>query len=221
MIQHDDTENAFLPELVFGGTGSQPVWGYRLLACTTGETPVVQTGETPLLPNGRGARAPSEFGDVVECGVKLGPEAAAVVFAQDLLVGDMANALSDLSIDTGFEGGGVDVMAPVGIAVAKGSTVVEVDVGIGLQGAVGTVCALANGVDRREGDFCTEGFYLAHADGVDVAEDYIRDALGGDVAVVFLVGIDVVRSPLGVFETSGTFLVCMTSTGWLTKEPMR
>ena len=95
----------------------------------------------------------------------------------------------------------------MGITVAKGSTVVEVDVGIGLQGAVGTVCALANGVDRREGGFGTEGFYLAHADGVDVAEDDIGDALGGDVAVVFLVGIDVVGSPLGVFETSGTFFV--------------
>ena len=42
MIQHDGTENAFLPELVF--------WGYRLLACTTGETPVLQTGKMPMLP---------------------------------------------------------------------------------------------------------------------------------------------------------------------------
>ena len=58
MIQHDDMTNAFLPELVLGGTGFQPVWGYRLLACTTGEAPVLLTGETPLLPNGRGARTP-------------------------------------------------------------------------------------------------------------------------------------------------------------------
>ena len=42
MIQHDGTENAFLPELVF--------WGYRLLACTTGEAPVLQTGKMPVLP---------------------------------------------------------------------------------------------------------------------------------------------------------------------------
>jgi hypothetical protein len=50
IIQHDDMKNAFLPELVFGGTGFQPVWGYRLLACTTGETPVLQTGKMPVLP---------------------------------------------------------------------------------------------------------------------------------------------------------------------------
>lgn len=42
MIQHDGTKNAFLPELVF--------WGYRLLACTTGEAPVLQTGEMSVLP---------------------------------------------------------------------------------------------------------------------------------------------------------------------------
>ena len=59
MIQHDDTENAFFPELVFGwGTGSQPVWGYRLLACTTGEAPVLLTGKMPVLPNGRDALTP-------------------------------------------------------------------------------------------------------------------------------------------------------------------
>ena len=49
----------FSPNWCFGGTGSQPVWGYRLLACTTGETPVLQTGmpvlqtgETPVLLTG-------------------------------------------------------------------------------------------------------------------------------------------------------------------------
>ena len=62
MIQHDDTKNAFLPELVLGGTGSQPVWGYRLLACTTGETPVVQTGEAPVLPK-RERRPYSQTGE--------------------------------------------------------------------------------------------------------------------------------------------------------------
>ncbi len=54
MIQHDGTENAFLPELVF--------WGYRLLACTTGEAPVLQTGKMPVLPK-RARRPYSQTGE--------------------------------------------------------------------------------------------------------------------------------------------------------------
>ncbi len=142
-----------------------------------------------------------------------------MVFAEDLLVGDMANAFGDLSIDTSFESGGVDVMSPVGIAIAEGTTVVEVDVGVGLQGAVGTVGAFANSVNRWEGGFGTERFNLTHADGVDVAKDDVRDTLGGNVAIVFLVGIDVVGSPLGVFETSGTFFVAgLHDLDWLVDE---
>ena len=64
MIERNDTENAFLPELVFGGTGFQPVWGYRLLACTTGEAPVLQTGKMPVLPK-RARRPYSQTGEAL------------------------------------------------------------------------------------------------------------------------------------------------------------
>lgn len=50
MIQHDDTKNAFLPELVF--------WGYRLLACLGVQAPSLYYGRDARTPNGQDARAP-------------------------------------------------------------------------------------------------------------------------------------------------------------------
>ena len=50
MIQHDDTENAFLPELVF--------WGYRLPACLGVQAPSLYYGRGARAPNGQDARTP-------------------------------------------------------------------------------------------------------------------------------------------------------------------
>lgn len=106
MIERNDTENAFLPNWCWGyrrGTGGVQApslyYGRRTLipdgqdahtpdgqdarTPKRARCPYSQTGEAPVLPDGQDARAPSEFGDVVECGVELGPETAAVVFAED------------------------------------------------------------------------------------------------------------------------------------------
>lgn len=146
-------------------------------------------------------------GDVVEGGVELGLEAAAVVFAEDDEVGRVADTLGHLPAKLCLKCGGVDVVAVTAGAVAKGASVVEVDVGVGLQGAVGAIGALADGVDGGEDGLGTHGFYLAHADGVDVAKDYVRNALGCNVAVVCLVGLDIVRGPYGILQSAWAFFV--------------
>ena len=130
-----------------------------------------------------------------------------MVFAQHYLIGSVADAFGHPATDKGLECGGVYVVTSEVGSVAKGTSVVEVDVGIGLQGTVGAICALANGIGSGKGGLGTHGFYLAHADRVYVAENDVGDALSGDIAEVFLVGSDMVGNPLGVFETSGTFFV--------------
>lgn len=149
----------------------------------------------------------SIVGDVVESRIELRLEVAIVVFAEDDAVRCMATTLGNATVNKCFESGGVDIVAMVVQAVAEGTAIVEVDVGVGLQRAVGTIGALTNSIDSGKGDFGTHGFNLAHANGVDVAKDDIGYFLGGDVAEVFLVGINVVGSPLRIFETAGAFFV--------------
>ena len=157
--------------------------------------------------------------DVVEGRIELGCKAAVVVFAEQKLVGCMANAFGDTPPNEGFEGGGIDVVATILEAVAKGAAIVEVDVGVGLQGAVGSIGTLADGVDGRQDDFGTHGFYFAHADGVEVAEDDKGDLLGSDVAMIGAIGLNGIGSPNRVFEASGAFLVaCFHHFGGLVEK---
>ena len=102
--------------------------------------------------------------DVVESSVELRGKVATIVLAEHNTVRGVAFAFSHLPVQKSLKSGGVDVVTAVLAAVAKGTAIVEVDVGVGLQGAVGTVCALANGEDCGKCSLGSHGFYLTHAD---------------------------------------------------------
>ena len=145
--------------------------------------------------------------DIVESSVELRLETALVVLAVNHEVGVVANAFGHNAIYLGLECGGIYIVSAVAVAVTERPAVVKIDVGIGLQGAVGSIGAFADGVYSGKNGTGAQGFYFAHTDGVEVAENDIRNALGGNVAVVILIGIDVVGCPGGVLVTSRTFLV--------------
>ena len=71
--------------------------------------------------------------NVLEGGIQLWFEVAVMVFAEDDLVGGVADAFPDFAADLRLEGGGIDVVAFRHVAVAERAAVVEVDAGGGLQ----------------------------------------------------------------------------------------
>ena len=93
------------------------------------------------------------------------------------------------------------------VDIAKRTAVVEVDASGGLQWPCRTKGAFANDMTCGQHGLDGRGLYLAHADGVDVADDNVRDVLGREVAVVLALWFNVIRRPYGVFQPAGTFLV--------------
>ena len=143
---------------------------------------------------------------VLDSRVKLGLDFIVVVFAKYDLVRRVACAFQHLAVYPCFECRGVDVVVHR-FTIAKGATIVEVDARCGLQRPSGAVGALADSVARGQhllDDGCLD---LAHADGVQVAEDDVWDVLGGEVAVVLALRVNVIRRPSGVLVASWAFLV--------------
>ena len=94
-----------------------------------------------------------------------------------------------------------------GADAAKRAAIVEVDRSGGLQWPCGTESALTNDMTRGQHGLDGCRLYLAHADGEDIAKDDVWDVLGGDVAVVSALWLNIIRCPNGMLQPAGTFLI--------------
>ena len=144
--------------------------------------------------------------NVLDSRVKMGPEVVAVIFAQYDLVGRVAFAFQYLAVYPCLECRGVDIVVHR-FTIAKGAAIVEVDARCGLQRSSGTEGAFADGVARGQHLLDDGGLDLAHADGIQVAEDDVWDVLGGEVAAVLALWVNIIRCPSGVLISSWALFV--------------
>ena len=138
--------------------------------------------------------------------VKLGFEVPAIVFAVDNLVGDQTRTLTVYTANPTLHGRGIDIVIHR-CDVSEGAAIGEVYRIGGQQRPCRAAGTLSDDVACGQQRLDSRGFYFAHADGVDVAEDDIGDILGSEVAMVwgplwkYLCG-----NPCSVLKTSRTFL---------------
>jgi hypothetical protein len=151
--------------------------------------------------------------------VKLGFEVPAIVFAVDNLVGDQTGTLTVYTANLTLHGRGIDVVIHL-LEVSKGATIGEVNIIGGQERPCGAAGTLTDDIACGQQRLDNGGFYFAHADGVDVAEDDIRDILGSEVAMVTtFCGENVSGNPGGVLKTSRAFFgTVLSPDGYFVEE---